>query len=145
MMKEAIMDRVCVGCGKVMAKMSERYELATNDGLAFVCKDCAREVGIKNMFAAAVVTKGKFLEKYVKLHPDSQGKLDDTLAYRAKKKEDLQKEIADMRKKKAVQKAISSKRSGCKKKEQKKCTCKSCGNIYYYSLDDEATTFRTLL
>lgn len=143
-MKEAIMDRVCVGCGKVMAKMSERYELATNDGLAFVCKDCASEVGIKNMFAAAVVTKGKFLEKYVKLHPDSQGKLDDTLAYRAKKKEDLQKEIADMRKKKAVQKAISSKRSGCKKKEQKKCTCKSCGNIYYYSLDDEAINVANL-
>lgn len=42
------MDRVCVGCGKVMAKMSKRYELATRDGLAFVCKDCAREVGIKN-------------------------------------------------------------------------------------------------
>ena len=48
------MDRVCVGCGKVMAKISERYELATRDGLAFVCKDCAREVGIKNMFAASV-------------------------------------------------------------------------------------------
>ena len=50
-LKEEIMDRVCVGCGKVMAKISERYELATRDGLAFVCKDCAREVGIKNMFA----------------------------------------------------------------------------------------------
>ena len=53
------MDRVCVGCGKIMTKMGERYELATNDGLAFVCKDCAREVGIKNMFAASIVTKGK--------------------------------------------------------------------------------------
>lgn len=46
------MERVCVGCGKVMLKMSERWGLATRDGLAFICKDCVGEVGIKNAFAA---------------------------------------------------------------------------------------------
>ena len=57
------MDRVCVGCGKIMTKMGERYELATNDGLAFVCKDCAREVGIKISLEASKEQRGKFWKK----------------------------------------------------------------------------------
>ena len=66
------------------------------------------------------------------------------MAYRERKKQDLQKEIADMKKRNAEKKAIASKRVGCKKKEQKKCTCKSCGNIYYYSIDDEAINVANL-
>jgi hypothetical protein len=31
---------------------------------------------------------------------------------------------------------INDKHEGCSKVEQKKCTCQSCGNIYYYS-DEE--------
>jgi hypothetical protein len=30
-----------------------------------------------------------------------------------------------------------TKHEGCRKIEQKKCTCNSCGNIYYYSSDTE--------
>jgi len=66
------------------------------------------------------------LKKYVKLHPEAQSRLDQHLEIRKSK---IKSEIKHLT-------VDAVKYSGCQKKKQTKCTCSSCGNVFYYTDSD---------
>lgn len=119
------MKRKCVTCGKESEERKEFFELSGRVGYKFVCKNCAAEVGINNSFVAGFHSNTGILKKYVKMHPEAQFRLDYQLDLVRKNKEYWKRKSQEARK-----------LSGCTKKKQTKCTCKSCGNTYYYGDHD---------
>ena len=111
----------CVTCGIESEDMKKYFELSGRTGLRYICKECAAEIGIHNFWSAGFHSNTKVLKKYVKIHPEAQGRLDQQLQLLDKWNDELKAEIAEM-----------TKHSGCTKKKQFKCNCRSCGNIYYY-------------
>ena len=55
----------------------------------------------------------------------------------AKYKQGMKNEVAQIRAKRNTDAVEVSKHFGCRKQAQQKCTCKSCGNVYYYSSSDQ--------
>ena len=130
-----------MACGKQSENRKDFFESGAQAGLRYICRDCAAEIGIKNFMSAGLHTNTQLLKKYVKIHPEKQYLLDEQLEQVGKYKENLKKEwnddVARYRAKRDEKRAIAARHAGCKKQEQKKCTCKSCGNIYYYSATDQ--------
>lgn len=101
-----------------------------------LCKDCAAELGY-NVLTAGLTNNLAVLKKYAKIHPEEQKRYDSLLLKKGQAYLDAKKEIQSS-------KENLSKHLGCKKKEQKKGTCKSCGESYYFSIDDEAISVANL-
>jgi hypothetical protein len=127
----------CVTCGKVSEDKKMYFELSAKTGPRNICRDCAAELGINNFMSAGLHSNTGVLKKYVKIHPEAQTRLDEQLRRLEKYKDDARKEFKEMQEN-------ATKHSGCKKKEHKKCTCKSCGNVYYFSIDDETVNVANL-
>ena len=129
--------RTCLTCGKQSCERKDFFELSASTGPRDICRECAAELGFKNFFSAGIHSNTQILKKYVKLHPEKQYLLDEQLERVAKYKQDLKDDAAQIRAKRQAAAAEAAKHSGCKKQAQQKCTCKSCGNTYYYSSTDQ--------
>lgn len=119
------MKRECLTCGKTLDLKKDFFELSGKIGPRHICRACASEIGISNFMSAGFKSNTSVLKKYVKLHPEAQYRLDQQLMRLEKYKEDFKIELNQMV-------SDATKHSGCTKKKQIKCTCCSCGNIYYY-------------
>ena len=115
------MKRQCLTCGIESDDKKKYFELSGQTGPRYICKECAAEIGINNFMSAGFHSNTKALKKYVKIHPEAQFRLDQQLKRLGDYKAELKAELAEM-----------TKHSGCTKKKQVKCTCRSCGNTYYY-------------
>lgn len=127
----------CLICGKHNYEGKDFFELSASTGPREICRDCAAELGIKNFMSAGFHSNTQVLKKYVKVHPEKQYLLDEQMERIAKSKQGMKDEVAQIRAKRQAAAAESSKYTGCKKQTQQKCTCKSCGNVYYYSSTDQ--------
>ena len=127
----------CLTCGKQSHDRKDFFELSASTGLREICRDCAAELGIKNFMSAGFHSNTQVLKKYVKIHPEKQYLLDEQMERIAKYKQGMKNEVTQIRAKRQADAAKSSKHAGCKKQAQQKCTCKSCGNVYYYSSTDQ--------
>ena len=119
----------CLTCGKQSNDKKEYYEVGARVGIHTICKSCASELGYHNFFSVGLKNNTNLLKKYVKLHPEAQPRLERQLQWIKKENQELKEGFA-----KIVTDA--TKHSGCKKQEQTKCHCKSCGNTYFYSSID---------
>ena len=118
------MKKQCITCGKESNNRKDFFELSGQAGETTICRRCAGEIGINNFFSAGFCSNTKALKKYVKIHPEAQPRLDQQLKLLGQYHNDLKNEISELAQKAATDKLI--------KKSQTKCTCCSCGNVYYY-------------
>ena len=116
------MDKPCVGCKKQITKRKDGYAL--KESFWWICKDCAKLVGITNMFSAASYDREKFLKKYVECNASGQAELEKVI--NVKKHE---QELKEEKKRAAL--LTAQKRRGCKEQSQDKYSCASCGHIWY--------------
>jgi rubrerythrin len=128
----------CVTCGKVSEDKKMYFELSAKTGPRNICRDCAAELGINNFMSAGFHSNTGVLKKYVKIHPEAQIRLDEQLKRLGEYKEEIHKELSQMNKN-------TRNHSGCKKKKQVKCVCKSCGNVYYFGWGDVITDVYNLV
>lgn len=133
--------RTCLTCGKQSREGRDFFEVSASIGPRDICRECAAELGFKNFFSAGIHSNTQILKKYVKLHPEKQYLLDEQMERVAKNRQAIKQEFKDdaahFRAKRQAAAAEAAKHSGCKKQAQQKCTCKSCGNVYYYSSTDQ--------
>lgn len=61
----------CVICSKELSKGSfnvkDKYELSKG---GFICKECAKKIGIKGIMSASLYTRAKARQKYCDMYPD---------------------------------------------------------------------------
>lgn len=119
------MMRECITCGKKSEDKKDYFELSASVGPRFICRNCASEIGIKNFMSAGFHSNTNVLKKYVKIHPEAEPRLAAQLERLGNSKMQMKKEWSQLT-------AKSNKHTGCKKHNQTKCVCSSCGNIYYY-------------
>lgn len=73
------MKKQCFTCGKELDTVKDFWVLVALVGNRYICKSCAREIGINNFWNAVFCTNTKALKKYVTLHPEDQFRLDQQL------------------------------------------------------------------
>ena len=122
------MKKECVTCGMVSETKKEFFTLAGSAGNTDICKKCASEIGITNFFKAGFTNNTKAIKKYVKIHPEAQAKLDAQKKIIEINKEEFRTELKEI-KTKLAEKANEA---GLEKRKETKCTCVSCGKVYYY-------------
>ena len=132
------MKYTCLACGKESDDKKEFFDVSGSAGSTKLCKNCAAEVGIKNFMSAGLTTNTSILKRYVALHPEAQDRLNQQLALKKQAREEQMTRL-----KQAASDA--AKHSGCKKKQQTKCTCNSCGNIFYFSDNDQIKNAANLM
>ncbi len=126
--RDDCMKKECVTCGIVSDIRRDFFTLAGSAGNTDICKKCAAEIGITNFFKAGLTNNTKAIKKYVEIHPEAQGKLDNQKKILEKNKEEFKIELNEI-KTKLVEKANDA---SLEKKKEMKCTCVSCGKVYYY-------------
>ena len=66
----------CLTCGKKSDKTKGFYEVSGRVGWRYICKECAKEVGINNFMQAGFHGNISLLKKYVIIHPEAQSRLE---------------------------------------------------------------------
>lgn len=122
----------CITCNREIFGFGTGYKLYGN---YWVCKNCANLVGVNNMFHAGIMTRERFLKKYVKIKPEKNDFLKQCIKEKKKQKEAAQlarrEKIEKIKKEEREKSLIRQKRMGCKMKTQEKYQCTSCENIWY--------------
>ena len=126
------MKKECFTCGKTSENKKDFFELSGQIGPKDICKECAHSLGIKNFMSAGFHNNTTVLKKYVKKHPEAQFRLDAQLERLGKGKQQFKSELKQIVK----DTHDRAERKSHKKMEQIKCTCNSCGNVYYWGNHD---------
>lgn len=66
----------CLACGKTSDRTKGFYEVSGRVGWRYICKECAKEVGINNFMQAGFHGNISLLKKYAKIHPEAQSRLE---------------------------------------------------------------------
>lgn len=66
----------CLACGKTSNKTKGFYEVSGRVGWRYICKECAKEVGVNNFIQAGFQGNISLLKKYVNIHPEAQYRLE---------------------------------------------------------------------
>lgn len=110
-------------------------------GLKYICKECASELGYNNFFSVGIHTNTDLLKKYVKIHPEAQERLDLHIQGKLESNSGIVEQINGYIDKFKAEKAEKQKYKNCIKKQETEFNCKSCGNIYYISPQDDIKNF----
>ena len=129
---------ICLTCRKTFDKHKYLYDLSNPSGVGLdkICKECAKEIGIGSMFTAGAYTNTKALKKYVSLHPEAQPLLNRHLSLVEERKKAAKAEAKLFKEKIKEKYKEKHKHDNHKKKTQCKCTCLSCGKVFYYDISD---------
>ena len=135
------MIRRCCCCGFADENKKLFWEVGAQTGDRYICKNCAKEINKDGLFKAGLTSNTHCIKLYVKKHPEASNVLSDHLKRLGKEKEAMKAEWKEFSEK--SQKKVSH--LGCTKQKQTKCTCRSCGKVFFYSEYDvkknKATVF----